>query len=116
MPGSQTDDPQKYDHRKYDQMIFKKESISKETAEFNEMVDKIFSTLPHTYTRSPQDVRDEQESEKALWPIKLLDEFQNRVVSTRTLTGTCPRPAPAIPAPCRAGACPGPRVTAPWTR
>ena len=74
MAGSQT----------YDPTVFKKESISKETAEFNEVVDKVLSSLPHSYTRAPQTIRDEQEAGKGPWPIKMLDDFQNRVVSTRT--------------------------------
>ena len=64
-----------------DPVLFDRKSISKETAEFNEGVDKLLSSLPPTYTFVPQQIRDDREAGKGLWPIKRLDDFKDKEVS-----------------------------------
>jgi len=64
-----------------DPVLFDKQSIRKETAEFNEGVDKLLSSLPPTYTLEPQKIRDDREAGMGLWPIKRLDGFEDKEVS-----------------------------------
>jgi len=64
-----------------DPALFELKSISKETTEFNEGVDKLLSSVPPTYTLNPQKIRDDREAGLGLWPIKRLDDFTDKEVS-----------------------------------
>jgi len=60
-----------------DPKLFLPESISKETAEFNQGIHKIISSVPPTYTLPPQQIRDDREAGKGLWPVAKLDVVQD---------------------------------------
>lgn len=52
-------------------------SISKETADFNQGIHEIISSVPPTYTLPPQQIRDDREAGKGLWPVTRLEEVQD---------------------------------------
>jgi acetyl esterase len=61
-----------------DPKVFLPASISKETAEFNQGIHEIISAVPPTYTQPPQQIRDDREAGKGLWPVTKLDVVQDR--------------------------------------
>ncbi len=63
-----------------DQNPFDPASISSETAEFNESIQKLLSSAPPTYTLPPQKLRDDREAGKGLWPIEKLDCLEDRFI------------------------------------
>ena len=60
-----------------DPKVFLPASISKETAEFNQGIHEIISSVPPTYTQPPQQIRDDREAGKGLWPVTKLDVVQD---------------------------------------
>jgi acetyl esterase/lipase len=65
----------------FDSVLFDPESISKETAEFNQLVHEAISQLPPTYTFPPQQLRDDREAGKGLWPVERSDEMSDRKIT-----------------------------------
>jgi acetyl esterase len=59
---------------------FDTNEISSETAQFNERIQKILSSMPPTYTLQPQQIRDDREAGKSLWPVKRLEEVEDRMI------------------------------------
>lgn len=62
-----------------DPNVFLPAAISKETAEFNRGIHEIISSVPPTYTLPPQQIRDDREAGKGLWPVTKLDAVQDWV-------------------------------------
>lgn len=60
-----------------DPKLFLPESISLETAEFNRGIHAQISSVPPTYTLPPQQIRDDREAGKGLWPVTRLDEVED---------------------------------------
>jgi len=60
-----------------DTKLFLPESISRETAEFNQGIHDVISSVPPTYTLPPQQIRDDREAGKGLWPVTRLDEVKD---------------------------------------
>jgi len=60
-----------------DPKVFLPASISKETVEFNQGIHEIISVVPPTYTQPPQQIRDDREAGKGLWPVTKLDVVQD---------------------------------------
>ena len=60
-----------------DPKLFEPESISRETAEFNQDIHERISSLPPTYTLPPQQTRDDREAGKGLWPVTKMDEVED---------------------------------------
>ncbi len=59
---------------------FDPKNISQETLDLNDGIQKLLDDMPPVYTQQPQQIRDEVESGKGLWPITTLDTFENRQI------------------------------------
>ncbi|MBI5602414.1 MAG: alpha/beta hydrolase [Deltaproteobacteria bacterium] len=59
---------------------FSPDSFDQEIAEFNESIHKILSELPPTYTQTPQALRDARERGEGLWPMRRLEEVEDRSI------------------------------------
>ncbi len=64
----------------FDGNLFDPNNISKETADFNAEVHKVMSELPPTYTLEPQQIRDDREAGKGLWPVKRHPDVVERTI------------------------------------
>ena len=60
-----------------DPTLFLPASISRETAALNQEIHELVSAAPPTYTLPPQQVRDDREAGKGLWPVTRLDEVED---------------------------------------
>jgi len=69
-----------YDMKTLDPAVFLPKSIGEETRNFNNGLHRLLSAMPRTYTLPPQQIRDDREAGKGLWPVTRLDEVQDRFV------------------------------------
>lgn len=60
-----------------DPKVFLPASISRETAEFNQDIHQLITAVPPTYTLPPQQIRDDREAGKGLWPVTKLDKVKD---------------------------------------
>jgi acetyl esterase/lipase len=63
-----------------DPRVFLSESIDPETGKLNDHVHETLSRLPPTYTLDPKVIRAARDRGEGLWPVRRLEEVQDRVI------------------------------------
>jgi acetyl esterase len=67
-------------HLILDKTQFLEGSVDQETRELNTGIHKMLSAFPPTYTLPPQVIREARERGEGLWPIKRLEEIEDRTI------------------------------------